>query len=167
MNLNILPLRQLTGAVVPFDFSADLSDLELYGEYPIPEPAHVSGQAENRADLFLLHMHAEYTVHTACARCLKPLTIPETLEIERVLVDSVEDEEKLGEEEIVLIENDAADLDAVLREAVIWSAQMSYLCREDCLGLCPRCGKDLNDGPCGCKPEIDDRFAALADIKFE
>ncbi len=167
MILNIMPLRQQAGAVLPFDFTADLSDLELYGEYPIPEGAAVSGEAENRADLFLLHMQVRYTVHTACARCLKPLQIPETLEIERVLVDSVEDEEKLGEEEIVLLENDAADLDAVVREAVIWSAQMSYLCKEDCLGLCPRCGKDLNEGPCGCKPETDERFAALADLHFE
>ena len=167
MILNILPLRQLSGTTVPFDYEADLSDLELYGEYPIPAPMHVTGTAENRADLFLLHLHADYTVHTACARCLKPLRLAQQLDVERVLVDSVEDEEKLGEEEIVLIENDAVDLDAVVREAVIWSAQMSYLCKADCLGLCPRCGKDLNEGPCGCKPEPDERFAALADLKFD
>ena len=35
------------------------------------------------------------------------------------------------------------------------------LCRDDCRGLCPRCGANLNDGPCSCEPEADPRFAAL------
>lgn len=164
MKLNILPIRQLAGATVPVSCTLDLSDLELYGERPIPGGAVVSGLAEHRADLFLLHLHIEYTVKTECARCLKPLSLAQTLEIERVLVDSVEDEETLGEEEIVLLEEDEVDLDEVVREAVIFHAQMSYLCREDCLGLCPRCGRDLNEGPCGCGPEIDERFASLRDL---
>ena len=40
----------------------------------------------------------------------------------------------------------------------------THLCREDCKGLCHRCGADLNEGPCGCKPEVDPRFAALAQL---
>ena len=71
------------------------------------------------------------------------------------------------EEKFVLIEDDAVDLSEIVREAVIFGAQMNDLCREDCRGLCPRCGKDLNEGPCDCEPEPDERFAALADLKFD
>ena len=40
--------------------------------------------------------------------------------------------------------------------------EMAVLCREDCKGLCPHCGKDLNEGPCGCEPrQIDPRLEAL------
>ncbi|MBQ3880663.1 MAG: DUF177 domain-containing protein [Oscillospiraceae bacterium] len=167
MKLSILPLRQASGTSIPVSYAQDLSDLELFGEYPIPEKVAVEGLAENRAEMLLLHLTVRFTVKTRCARCLKPLSIDRELKVERVLVDSVEDEETLGDEEIVLIEDDAVDLSEIVREAVIFGAEMNYLCKEDCLGLCPRCGKDLNEGPCGCKPEIDERFAALADLHFD
>lgn len=164
MKLNILPIRELSGTQIPFEYSLDLSDLSLFGECPIPDGVLVSGFAEHRADLFLLHMRLCYTVHTACARCLKPLALEQELEFTRVLADHVENEEELDEQTLVLTQPDTVDLDEVAREAVIFNAQMSYLCSPDCLGLCPRCGHDLNEGPCGCEPEPDERFAALADL---
>ena len=106
MKLNILPIRQTSGASVPISYTQDLSDLELFGEYPIRDGAQVEGFAENRADLLLAHLDVRYTVRTRCARCLKPLSIDRELELERVLVDSVEDEETLGDEEIVLNRRD-------------------------------------------------------------
>ena len=45
-------------------------------------------------------------------------------------------------------------LEITPQETIVLEAQMSYLCREDCAGLCPRCGKDLNEGPCDCPPEV-------------
>jgi uncharacterized protein len=54
------------------------------------------------------------------------------------------------------------DLAPALRELVIVSTPMHALCREDCAGLCPVCGKDLNDGPCDCEvDDVDPRMAAL------
>lgn len=162
MRLDILPIRAVSGEVVPFDYMLDLAELELYGEQPIPEPVRVSGYAEHRADLFLLHMDVAFDVVTRCARCLKPLRIPTVLHVERPLADSVENEE--DSDEIILLENSTVDLDEVAQETIVLEAQMSYLCREDCAGLCAVCGADLNEGPCGCPPEVDERFAALADL---
>lgn len=163
MKLNILPIRELAGSNIPFSYTLSLSDLELYGEYPV-EKAEISGVAEHKADLFLLYMSLSYTLKTECARCLKPLEIEKELDIERIMVDSVENEEELDEEELILIEDDCVDLDRIVREAVIFDTEISYLCSEDCKGLCPRCGKDLNEGECDCPPEIDERFAALAGL---
>ncbi|MBN1642825.1 MAG: DUF177 domain-containing protein [Anaerolineae bacterium] len=54
------------------------------------------------------------------------------------------------------------DLAPALRELVIVSTPMHVLCREDCAGLCPMCGKDLNEGPCDCEvDDVDPRLAAL------
>ena len=54
------------------------------------------------------------------------------------------------------------DLTPALRELVIVSTPMHVLCREDCAGLCPVCGKDLNEGPCDCEvDDVDPRMAAL------
>jgi uncharacterized protein len=53
------------------------------------------------------------------------------------------------------------DLTEMLRQNVLLALPMVTLCQEDCKGLCPQCGHDLNLGPCECKPEVDTRFSVL------
>lgn len=61
-----------------------------------------------------------------------------------------------------------ADLEEVLREAILLEIPFANLCREDCRGLCPRCGQDLNAGPCGCQEKpADPRWAALKEVKLD
>lgn len=61
------------------------------------------------------------------------------------------------------------DLDPIVREQVLLALPVTVLCREDCKGLCPTCGQDLNDKDCGHseKKEIDVRLAKLKDIKLK
>ena len=56
------------------------------------------------------------------------------------------------------------DLDELVRADLLLELPTKVLCREDCKGLCPKCGKDLNFGPCDCKKEIDPRWQALSDL---
>jgi uncharacterized protein len=57
------------------------------------------------------------------------------------------------------------DLTPAVREKMILAAPRYVVCRDDCRGLCPRCGHDLNAGPCGCPPATDLRWQALASLK--
>jgi uncharacterized protein len=58
--------------------------------------------------------------------------------------------------------HDRVDLEPLARESLILDLPLVPLCREDCRGLCPTCGKDLNEGHCGCLPAAADvRWAAL------
>ncbi|NLH02379.1 MAG: DUF177 domain-containing protein, partial [Clostridiales bacterium] len=59
---------------------------------------------------------------------------------------------------------DWLDLSDLLETCFILSMESKFLCRENCEGLCPSCGKNLNDGPCGCKKEIDPRLAVLGQL---
>ncbi len=60
------------------------------------------------------------------------------------------------------------DLTRALREQILLSIPPSPLCSEDCKGLCPTCGKDLNEGECGCdRTVMDPRWAALKGIQLE
>ena len=52
-----------------------------------------------------------------------------------------------------------ADLDEILTTAFVLNMDSKLLCRPDCKGICPRCGKNLNEGACSCRPEIDPRLA--------
>jgi uncharacterized protein len=54
-----------------------------------------------------------------------------------------------------------------VRDAVVLEMPFSPLCRPDCLGLCARCGGDRNLGECSCGPEVDPRWGALDDIRFD
>ncbi|MBE6935192.1 MAG: DUF177 domain-containing protein [Ruminococcaceae bacterium] len=162
MRLDILPIRKAVGEAVSFDYMLALSELDLYGERPIPEPVHVSGFAQNRADVYELHMDVEFTLRTRCARCLRELEIPLSYHVERPMADEVENEDE--NDEIILLESGVVDLDEIATETIVLEADMSYLCDEDCPGLCPTCGADLNEGPCGCNKPVDERFAALAEL---
>ena len=58
----------------------------------------------------------------------------------------------------------AVDAEEVARTAFILGMDSKFLCSEDCKGLCPTCGADLNLGPCGCRKEVDPRLAVLAQL---
>jgi len=69
--------------------------------------------------------------------------------------------------DFAVYENDQIDLDEMVLEQLELSLPSRVLCREDCRGLCPQCGADLNVEQCQCKPQIDPRWRALADLKAE
>ena len=81
--------------------------------------------------------------------------------VDSLLAETLEDEEN---DEILLLDNGTVDLDEVFTTALVLAMDSKHVCSEDCKGLCATCGADLNEGPCGCKPEIDPRFAALAQL---
>jgi len=162
MRLNILPIREIAGQSIEFDYTLDLSALELYGERPLGHPVRVYGCAQNRADMFELHLTVDYSVGTRCARCLKTITQAEGLVIKKPMADSVENLDDENSDEIILLENGCVDLDELVTEAIILDAQMSYLCHDDCRGLCPLCGCDLNENSCSCETsEPDERLEVL------
>ena len=74
------------------------------------------------------------------------------------------DESDESDPDVFPLEGDALDVSDVLETLFILETEPKFLCREDCRGLCPSCGKDLNDGPCGCKKEVDPRLAALSQL---
>lgn len=110
----------------------------------------------------------EATVVLACRRCLKD--VPRDLEVELdLLFDPAV--EKEGEEEQVYrleAEADTLDLAPALREQLLLDVPPFPLCREECRGLCPKCGIDRNEDSCDCTlREPDPRWDALRDLREE
>ncbi len=159
MRLNLEPIIHVPGASIPFGFSMDLSDLELGGEYPAKAPLLVSGRVRNMAGALVLEGEAKTTLSLSCDRCRK--------EFERekgVILHSLLAKELSGEdaEEIILLDGNELDLGDLAYTAFVLDMDMKNLCSEDCKGLCSGCGADLNLDDCRCKPEMDPRWAALA-----
>ena len=139
----------------------DLSDLEFSGRHPVSRPVVVEGQAYSSADVLLLDWTARSTLDAVCDRCGKEFLQDKEIPYSCMLAEELQDEDN---DEIVLLEEGKVDLADLARTAFILGMDTKTLCSEDCKGLCPRCGADLNLGPCSCKKEADPRLAVLAKL---
>ena len=156
-----------------------LDDLISNGQLVIDGPIsyrfrlfRVSGMIEIQG-----HVASRFTM--ACSRCLKSFDLPVEADFELTYagqLPEVENEDEDGEEieltaedmGIALIEGDELDLAPPLVEQLLLSLPFQPICKEDCNGLCPHCGADLNLSECNCnEPQFDTRFAALQKIKID
>jgi len=111
----------------------------------------------------VLRTDAEVTLLTECARCLKDISVKETFPIEESFIRS--DEASPEDEDAYIFDGGTITVDDAVRDNLFMNIKGRYLCSEDCRGICPQCGKNLNDGECGCESEfIDPRWAGLADL---
>ncbi len=151
------------GASLPFSATVDLSDL-CYGiSYPVSEPVLAEGVVRNTADVLMMEGTISTCIHGICDRCASDFDREIRLPLNAVLVTELADEEN-EDEWIFPLEGDSADLDDIVRTVFVLNLDSQLLCKPDCKGLCPRCGKNLNEGPCDCRKEPDPRFAALKQL---
>ena len=163
MLLGLSKIIDSPGAAVPFSTSVDLSDLCYGVSYPVTEPGRAEGIVRNTAGVLMMSGSIETTIHGICDRCAANFDREIHFPIEVVLVTELANEEN-EDEWVFPLEGDSADLDDIVRTVFVLNLDSKLLCKEDCAGLCCRCGKNLNDGPCSCQKELDPRFAALKQL---
>lgn len=157
-----------------FEGTCLLDGLSMSGDaYAFSEPCTWHVQITNTGGALLVRGDAQAVGTCACARCLEDARIPLTGEVEGYFVISPEgeDEEMEADEFDVLPESHDIDLAPLIVQGLMLDAPTRPLCREDCAGLCPRCGQDLNQGACSCALEEDadegNPFAVLRGLTFE
>ena len=146
---------------LPIDCALDLSQVEWNGGYPFHDVT-VKGQIKLSADVVTLRATVEYRYVGTCDRCMGEIDRVQQLQMEHILVVSLNHEDN---DSFVLLENYQLPLDDLVEEDLILDQPSKVLCSEECRGLCPMCGKDLNEGPCGCRREtVDPRLAAIQQL---
>ncbi len=162
MQIRLQELATMPGYRAQFDYTTDLSKEEVGFEFPFQKPVRLEGEVSDDAGAITLSATVYATVTTHCARCGKPVEYDKETDVEFLLVKELENGEEDLRDDVYLVESDAVELDDILIPELIMDMEMSVVCREDCKGLCFKCGKDLNDGPCGCVTrEVDPRLAVL------
>ena len=161
MLLDVRKIINAPGERIAFQFDLDLSDVDFGGRRPVQNPVVVAGDVRNVAGMLLLTFEASTVLKSVCDRCLKPFDQPKTVRYETMLAEELEDEDS---DEILLLEDGAVDLGELARTVFILEMDTKTLCSEDCKGICPGCGVDLNQGSCTCKREVDPRLAVLAKL---
>ena len=161
MRLDLKDIIHVPGASKDFQFQLDLSQLEFYGSHPISRPVEAAGTVTNHAGALELTGTARSLLDLACDRCGKEFLQDKEIAYSCMLAEELQNEDN---DEIVLLTDGEVDLGDLARTAFILGMDTKTLCSEDCKGLCPRCGADLNLGPCSCKKEVDPRLAVLAKL---
>ena len=147
---------------LPIDTELDFSQVEFQGGNPFRDPVRVTGAVAVRAGVVTLSARAGLVFHGACDRCLTPFTKTYDIPLEHTLVTTLENEEN---DDFILLENYQLNLDDLVLADILLELPYKSLCREDCRGLCPLCGKNLNEGLCGCnRKSVDPRLAILGQL---
>lgn len=162
MRLDLRDVILVPDAEKSFQCQVDLSDLEFYGRKPIVRPVLAQGRVVNHAGALVLNGTARSELDLVCDRCGKEFSREKIVPLDMLLADTLEQED--SEDEIFLLDGNELDLDELVTTAFVLAMDTKNLCSEDCKGLCAKCGADLNLGPCGCRPEVDPRLAALAQL---
>ena len=163
MLLGLSKIIDRPGESIDFSVSVDLSDLQYGTSFPVSEPVLANGTVRNTAGVLVMTGSIQTCLHGVCDRCATDFLRDVEIPIDVVLVESLSNEEN-EDEWVFPLEGDSANLEEIVRTVFVLNVDSKMLCKEDCAGICCRCGKNLNDGPCGCQKELDPRFAALRQL---
>lgn len=158
MKIDIADAVRNEGEVYTKVYDGELENIDFMGEtFGFPK-VHVD--AEYRYDGEGLTVEGDFKAKTevTCSRCLKPFMYPVEFEFMEYYAKDPQQDEGVYE-----YTGDIITLDTMLQDNVIMNLPMRFLCKESCKGLCTVCGKNLNEGKCGCETkETDSRLQGLA-----
>ena len=159
MNLHELLLNP--GSRLPFrcELSTDRLDFPAVLSYtaaPVGE-----GFIVNNAGALTLRGTLSAAMRCVCDRFAAEFDREVSYPLDVPLASELQDEEN---PDYFLLEGDELDLEELLETVFILNMDTRFLCRADCKGLCSRCGKNLNEGPCDCRTESDPRLAVLEQL---
>ena len=160
MRLNLREIIEIPGGSIPFECELDTDNLDFPAVKAYKSKPHAVGRVYNEAGVLNLSGEIRADMLCACDRCGAEFDSIKTTALHATIVE----EDDVENPELFLLEGDEIDLDEILSTCFILDMETKFLCREDCKGLCPKCGKNLNLGPCGCRKEIDPRFAVLEQL---
>jgi uncharacterized protein len=155
--LELESVFNVPGLSMPFDYTLE----GFEGLLPFAAPPRITGEVKNRAGVVTLKGSADVRLATCCDRCAADFEYSASAPFEHTLVLSLNREDS---DDLVLLEGTRFSPDGLVWEDIVFSMPQRMLCAPGCKGLCQRCGQNLNEGECDCKPEGDPRWAALQDL---
>ena len=156
------------------EFARTFTPEDVAGEgdpYRIVAPVDLAFEIHKDKDKFRLVGTVTTELELPCSRCLEPFRLPVAAPFDLRYLPasevSTDAEREVGDEDLETsyYENDAIDLNELLREQFYLALPMKPLCQDDCRGLCPQCGTNLNTDSCDCAPVWEDpRLAPLKNL---
>ena len=166
MEVSVGRLKRHPEEVADFHFELAPGDPEA-GDLHLHGSAHVSGTVTNTGKSMLVRGSIMGEIVLTCSRCLDEFVYPLHLEFDQEFRELATSGPPGLEDDFMTYNDDVLNLADAVQQTIWLNLPMKPLCRPECLGLCPVCGHNLNEGPCGCEPAVDPRWAPLADVKLQ
>ena len=165
MNINISAVSGRREASIPFKFeeklesSADFADGAVF-----TSPVSLEGEVIKDGDIYYVNGEGTVKVSEPCDRCLTPVEFSVDFKLNEKFSSNAS-----YDEEIETFSGDSIDLIPTVMRNILSAMPMKVVCSDDCKGLCPVCGQNLNIKECGCDTTyIDPRFESLRSLlKFD
>ena len=163
MRVNVREIIVNPSVRLPLSVNLEMEGLDFPSVKRYREPPRAEVVIFNEAGI--LHLRGTITAEMICIcdRCGQVFESRKETAVDAVIAE----EESEENPELFVLEGTELDLQELLSTCLILDMETKFLCREDCKGLCARCGRNLNLGPCGCGKEIDPRFAVLKQLLKE
>ena len=144
--------------------SFSMGKVDFMGEeFSFLDPCQIEGTIVNNTKSLEISARVSGKAAVHCARCQKPMIIDASFPVREILVR--EDTEIGDDDDVVTYSGNSVELSEAITNSFLMNLSGKYLCSEDCKGLCPHCGTDLNVGDCDCNKDIiDPRLEKLAEI---
>lgn len=164
--VDVRPILEELGGTVTIDADVDLPVITLGEETFAPlGPGHLVAQITNTGAGLVASGTIEVEMDATCSRCLCQFTLPVDAPVEGFYVLPGREDEIPEEQEVGVIAEGGIDLMDQMLAALALELPFAPVHDEECQGMCPQCGADLNEGPCGCRPDAaGSPFAALKDL---
>ncbi len=166
MIIDINPILKGEKNELSVDYTVSIE--EAVEDIFFPNEIPVKGLVKNMAGYITLTLEANVGYTVSCARCLVPVSKTKKISFNKTVITNTEDFQDTENDDYIVSEDGFIDSDEALIEQIILELPLRHLCKEDCKGLCPKCGADLNMGDCGCNTsEPDPRFDVLRKLLEE
>lgn len=164
MIIDVSSVLKEYGKKIILDDDIDLEDTPFLGEiYHFTHPVHIKGSIANNGKALELKAKCSCGFTARCARCTKEIEVCEEFDVDEIL--SRDEDNNSEESDVIVFDGMEIDLDDIVLNSFLMNIEGRYLCSEDCKGLCPNCGADLNEGDCGCSDEaVSPGWEGLLDI---
>lgn len=163
LQLDVARLKRSPGESVSFERKADIPPMEMAGEkISFDGPVKAILNATNTGQAIMVEGSVSGLLQLRCCRCLELFCYSFEVPFAEIYTTAVEEAK---EEEVIPFSGDILDVTPEFLKSLILALPMKQVCREECQGLCPGCGQNLNQGRCECAgTEVDPRLSALRDI---
>lgn len=164
MKINIAQLKKEIGSTQTFSFQIPVAELGLEKQEEIwTGNVSVEGLVKNKGTIYEVAGTINATMNELCSRCLEPvvivLNIPFCEEYREV---DFKELDEASESEVTCFDGDEIEITDLVRENILLAKPLKPVCGEDCRGLCPECGVNMNISTCNCNSlKTDPRLAVL------
>lgn len=161
MELSLLPILNCEGKRMPVDISLELEASPKDG-FRILNPITVKGDIVNIGGCIELSAEGSAELELTCGRCAESFTSVVEFSVEEKMRKESDDAEDNDNPDITIFEGNSIDISGIVYDSLALGIPTKMLCSENCEGICPVCGQNLNIKHCDCNTETTDpRFDIL------